>query len=91
MGTLTDAADDHWLAWREILSTCGYDLTRENFNAFFDRRNDAILRGYLGENLPDSEVDRLGLEKEKCLSRHRAPAGSQAFARRTPMVVPAEG
>jgi len=39
---LIDSADDHWLAWTEVLAEEGYALTRENFTAMFGRRNDDI-------------------------------------------------
>ena len=63
-GTLIDTAEYHWLTWRETLAGEGYDLTRAEFDASFGRRNDEILRGYFGENLPAAEVARIGEAKE---------------------------
>lgn len=63
-GTLIDSAEYHWLTWRETLAGEGYDLTREQFEASFGRRNDEILRGYFGRDLAQAEVDRIGAAKE---------------------------
>ncbi len=68
-GTLIDSAEAHFEAWHEILAPCGYDLTPENFNKFFGRRNDAILHGYLGDDLPDDRMEELSLEKENIYRR----------------------
>jgi len=63
-GTLLDSAEYHWLAWREILAAERYELTHDEFVATFGQRNDTILRGWLGADLPLAEVDRIGGSKE---------------------------
>lgn len=63
-GTLVDSGEYHWLAWREALAAEGYDLTFEGFVASFGQRNAGILRGYLGQDLSDSEVERICAVKE---------------------------
>jgi HAD superfamily hydrolase (TIGR01509 family) len=63
-GTLLDSAEYHWLAWRDTLGADGFDLAHEQFIATFGQRNDTILRGWLGADLPASEVDRIGGSKE---------------------------
>ena len=68
-GTLLDSAEYHWLAWREILASERYELEHTQFVATFGQRNDTILRGWLGADLPISEVDRIGQAKE---ARYRA-------------------
>jgi beta-phosphoglucomutase len=68
-GTLLDSAEYHWLAWREILASERYELEHSQFVATFGQRNDTILRGWLGADLPISEVDRIGQAKE---ARYRA-------------------
>jgi beta-phosphoglucomutase len=68
-GTLLDSAEYHWLAWREILASERYELAHSQFVATFGQRNDTILRGWLGADLPLSEVDRIGGAKE---ARYRA-------------------
>jgi beta-phosphoglucomutase len=64
-GTLLDSAEYHWLSWREALATEGYELTRERFTASFGQRNDAILRGYFGEDFPMNEIERIEAAKEE--------------------------
>jgi beta-phosphoglucomutase len=63
-GTLLDSAEYHWLAWRDILHAEGYPITYDEFKATFGQRNDTILRGYFGADLPDAEVERIGAAKE---------------------------
>src|SRR5262245_25130447 len=64
-GTLLDSAEYHWLAWRAALAAERYELTHEQFVATFGQRNDTILRGYFGSDLPNAEVDRIGGAKEE--------------------------
>src|SRR5215207_4793945 len=47
-GTLLDSAEHHWTTWSEAFRGSGFDLTREQFEATFGRRNDDWLRDYLG-------------------------------------------
>lgn len=63
-GTLIDSAEYHWLTWRETLIAHGYNVTRDQFNATFGWRNDAILRLLFGPHLSASEADRIADEKE---------------------------
>src|SRR5437870_10002705 len=63
-GTLIDSAEEHWLSWRDTLAAEQYHLTREAFAACFGKRNDDILRTYLGPDLANAEIDRIGLAKE---------------------------
>jgi beta-phosphoglucomutase len=67
-GTLLDSAEYHYLAWRDTLAPTGLDLTRARFAASFGQRNDRVLRGYFGPDLPASEIERISLAKE---SRYR--------------------
>jgi beta-phosphoglucomutase len=63
-GTLLDSAGYHFLAWRETLAAEGFNLTREQFLATFGQRNDHILRSLFGQDLPTSEIERIGEAKE---------------------------
>ncbi len=63
-GTLLDSAEYHWQAWREIMAQEGIILNREQFTASFGQRNDTILRGYLGADLSENEILRIGATKE---------------------------
>ncbi|HEX6292665.1 MAG TPA: HAD family phosphatase [Herpetosiphonaceae bacterium] len=68
-GTLLDSADYHWLAWRDTMAAEGFDLARERFAASFGWRNDAILRDWLGADLTDAEIARIGDAKEALYRR----------------------
>src|SRR5215211_161016 len=68
-GTLLDSAEYHWLAWRETLAAERFELTYELFVATFGQRNDTILRGWLGADLPVTEIDRIGGAKEALYRR----------------------
>ncbi len=63
-GTLLDSREYHWLAWREALTAEGFTLTYEQFLASFGKRNDAILRGFFGADLSQSEIARISDTKE---------------------------
>lgn len=63
-GTLIDSGDYHWLAWHEAMAAEGFDLSRDRFTATFGWRNDAILRDWLGADLTDAEIARIGDFKE---------------------------
>jgi beta-phosphoglucomutase len=64
-GTLIDSTDYHWITWRDAMAAEGIDLTYEQFVSNFGKRNDTILRGYLGDDLPLSEIARIGDGKEQ--------------------------
>ncbi len=64
-GTLIDSGDNHWVTWRDALAAENFDLTREQFTATFGQRNDTILRVFFGQDLPMSEVERIGGAKEE--------------------------
>lgn len=75
-GTLLDSGEYHWLAWREAMANEGYALTHAEFTATFGQRNDTILRGFFGADLPDSEISRIGDAKE---ARYRAMVREQGI------------
>jgi beta-phosphoglucomutase len=63
-GTMVDSTEYHWISWRDALAAENYQLTYEQFTATYGQRNDRILRDYFGEDLPDSDVDRISDVKE---------------------------
>lgn len=54
----------HSAAWREVLARDGVVVTEAQFVSSFGQRNDTILREWLGADLPDSEIERIGGAKE---------------------------
>lgn len=63
-GTLIDSATTHFQAWKETLAVDGFELNNDNFAAYFGRRNDDIIRAYLGEGVDPNRMERISLDKE---------------------------
>src|SRR5215813_8141193 len=64
-GTLIDSSHLHWEAWQKVMEDENIALTYEQYVADFGKRNDEILRGRLGADLPDEFVARVSLAKEE--------------------------
>jgi beta-phosphoglucomutase len=64
-GTLIDSSHLHWEAWQEVMEAENISLTYEQYVADFGKRNDEILRGRLGADLPDEFIARVSLAKEE--------------------------
>src|SRR5262245_61257896 len=64
-GTLIDSSRYHWEAWQAVMAVENFSLTYEEYVADFGKRNDEILRGRLGADLPDEFVARVSLAKEE--------------------------
>lgn len=63
-GTLVDSEDFHWQAWRDTLAPEGLTITYEQFLASFGRKNDPIMRSWLGAGYTPERAQRLGDAKE---------------------------
>ncbi len=64
-GTIIDTSQVHWRAWNSVMAEEGFDLTWEQFMPSFGQRNDTILRLWLRQDLPDSDVERISDTKEQ--------------------------
>ncbi len=64
-GTLIDSSHLHWEAWQKVMAVEDIALTYEQYVADFGKRNDEILRGRLGADLPDEFIARVSLAKEE--------------------------
>ncbi|HEU0176843.1 MAG TPA: HAD family phosphatase [Blastocatellia bacterium] len=64
-GTLIDSSHLHWEAWQKVTAVEHIALTYEQYVADFGKRNDEILRGRLGADLPDEFIARVSLAKEE--------------------------
>jgi beta-phosphoglucomutase family hydrolase len=64
-GTLIDSSAYHWEAWQAVMAVESFTLTYEQYVADFGKRNDEILRGRLGADLPAEFVARVSLAKEE--------------------------
>jgi HAD superfamily hydrolase (TIGR01509 family) len=63
-GTLVDSEDLHWQAWRDILTPEGLTITYDQFLASFGRKNDPILRDWLGAGYTPERALHLADTKE---------------------------
>ena len=63
-GTLVDSAGFHWQAWRDIMDAEGAPITYAQFVESFGKRNDLILKGWLGDGIDPERMSRLGDAKE---------------------------
>lgn len=64
-GTLIDSSHYHWEAWQAVMEAENFSLTYEEYVADFGKRNDEILRGRLGADLPDEFIARVSQAKEE--------------------------
>ena len=62
-GTLVDSEDYHWRSWRDTMAAQGVTLSYEQFLASFGKRNDLILRGWLGD-IAAARIQAIGDAKE---------------------------
>lgn len=79
-GTLVDSAPYHWLAWREVMAAAGHHLHPRDFATSFGKRNDTILRGLLGPDLPEDEIQRMSDDKEERYRRYVRQRGLKFLA-----------
>lgn len=63
-GTLVDSAGFHWQSWREAMQDAGVEITHEQFIESFGKRNDRILRGWLGPSAGEERIAQVGDDKE---------------------------
>lgn len=63
-GTLADSLAPHWAAWRETMRREGERITYEQFLGSFGKRNDLILREWLGDGITAERIGRVGDAKE---------------------------
>ena len=68
-GTLIDSSEYHYQTWRETLLCEGCKLTRADFMRSFGKRNDMVVRGFLGDTVRVSDIERISEAKE---ARYRA-------------------
>jgi beta-phosphoglucomutase family hydrolase len=64
-GTLIDSSAYHWEAWQAVMAVESFTLTYDEYVADFGKRNDEILRGRLGADLPEEFIARVSLAKEE--------------------------
>jgi HAD superfamily hydrolase (TIGR01509 family) len=62
-GTLIDSREYHWLSWHGALAAEDFNITREQFERTFGRRNEEILGAYFPHYDAD-DIARVGEAKE---------------------------
>jgi beta-phosphoglucomutase len=79
-GTLVDSRAYHWRSWQEALAADGVAVTEARFLATFGRRNDEILRQWLGADATPERIRRVGDAKEAAYRRIVAEEGLSPLA-----------
>jgi beta-phosphoglucomutase-like phosphatase (HAD superfamily) len=64
-GVVADTGETHFLAWKALFAERGSTVTHEQFAATFGMSNLPILRLWLGEEVPDVELNALARRKEE--------------------------
>ena len=64
-GVIVDSNPVHREAWEIYNRSLGVDTTEEMHQRMYGKRNDQILRDYLGQHLSDAEVFEHGAAKER--------------------------
>ena len=74
-GTLVDSRAYHWRSWQEALAADRVSVTEMRFLTTFGRRNDEILRLWLGAHAAPERIRRVGEAKETAYRRIVADEG----------------
>ncbi|MBI4285630.1 MAG: HAD family phosphatase [Chloroflexi bacterium] len=72
-GVIVDTARYHFQSWQFAFHKRGVSFTREDFRRNFGRRNDAIVRTIMGENVPPDEIRAIARDKEENFRQIVAP------------------
>jgi beta-phosphoglucomutase-like phosphatase (HAD superfamily) len=64
-GVLADTGEAHYLAWQTLYAERGQSISYEQFAATFGMANPPIIRLWLGEDVPEEELQRLSQRKEE--------------------------
>jgi len=63
-GVIEDTGPLHYRSWVVALGRHGATITEDEFWESFGRRNDAIIRGFLGSAVNDAEISTISDDKE---------------------------
>lgn len=63
-GVIVDSNPLHRVVWTEFNSRQGIVTTDAMFGRMYGKRNDAVIRDFFGDDLPEAEVFALGAAKE---------------------------
>ncbi len=68
-GVIADTAPYHFSAWQETFHKRRAIYTEDDFKQNFGKRNDTIIRNILGDNISQSEIEAIAVEKEENFRR----------------------
>lgn len=72
-GVILDSNPLHRVAWDEYNRRHGVETTEAMYRAMYGKRNDEIIRGFLGNHLTDAEVFEHGAAKERLYRELMSP------------------
>jgi beta-phosphoglucomutase len=78
-GVIVDSNPLHRVAWDEYNRRHGVKTTEAMYEAMYGKRNDEIIRFFLGEGLTDAEVFEHGAAKERLYRELMTPEVRDAF------------
>ncbi len=78
-GVILDSNPVHRVAWDEYNRRHGVETTEAIYEAMYGKRNDEIIRGFVGANLTDQEVFEHGAAKERLYREMMTPRVSGAL------------
>jgi len=78
-GVIIDSNPLHRLAWMQYTRLHGVEMTEAMQQTMYGKRNDEIIRGYLGEQLTDDEVFAHGAAKEALYREMMGPCIAKAL------------
>lgn len=68
-GVICDSGSCHYLAWNRVMSRWGMPVTEEVFRDGFGTRTDAFVRVLVGDRVPETQVQKIALFKERFFRR----------------------
>jgi len=68
-GVICDSGSCHYLAWNRVMSRWGVLVTEEVFRDGFGTRTDAFVRSLVGDRVPETQVQKIALFKERFFRR----------------------
>ena len=78
-GVIIDSNPTHRVAWDEYNRRHGVETTEAMYQAMYGKRNDEIIRGFLGNHLTDAEVFEHGAAKERLYRELMTPHVADAL------------
>lgn len=78
-GVILDSNPLHRVAWDQYNRQHGVEMTEAMYRTMYGKRNDEIIRGFLGNHLTDAEVFEHGAAKERLYRQLMTPQVESAL------------